>query len=127
MSRAGFFALCAAFVVVAAAAAVENASNSSSTQGYMAAMGKMHQGMQTSYSGDADIDFARGMIPHHQGAVEMAKAELTMAKIPRCGNGRRTLSPPGEGDRDNAGMAQLPCKVTGRGPALPSSSLPSRL
>jgi uncharacterized protein (DUF305 family) len=94
MSRAGFFALCAAFVVVAAAAAAENASNSPSTQGYMAAMGKMHQGMQMSYSGDADIDFARGMIPHHQGAVEMAKVELTMAKIPRCGNGGRTLSPP---------------------------------
>jgi Domain of unknown function (DUF305) len=37
---------------------------------------RMHSDMMVSPSGDADRDFARMMIPHHAGAVEMAKAEL---------------------------------------------------
>ncbi len=41
-----------------------------------AAMANMHKAMMVPYTGDADIDFLRGMIPHHQGAVEMAKIQL---------------------------------------------------
>jgi hypothetical protein len=41
-----------------------------------AAMTRMDQGMAVSYSGDADRDFAAMMIPHHQGAIDMAEAEL---------------------------------------------------
>lgn len=33
----------------------------------------MHKDMAIAYTGDADIDMLRGMIPHHQGAVEMAE------------------------------------------------------
>jgi uncharacterized protein (DUF305 family) len=33
-------------------------------------------------SGDPDHDFASMMIPHHQGAVDMAKAELLYGKNP---------------------------------------------
>ena len=41
-----------------------------------AAMHKMMTGMSIEPSGDVDRDFAAMMIPHHQGAIEMAQAEL---------------------------------------------------
>ena len=44
---------------------------------------KMHEGMDITFSGNADIDFVRGMIPHHQGAVDMAKTVLAFGKDPR--------------------------------------------
>ncbi len=40
---------------------------------YNDAMDKMHKGMMITYTGNADIDFARGMVPHHQGAVDMVE------------------------------------------------------
>jgi uncharacterized protein (DUF305 family) len=43
---------------------------------------KMHKGMAISYTGDADTDFVKGMIPHHQGAVDMAKIVLQYGKDP---------------------------------------------
>ncbi|UCI31396.1 DUF305 domain-containing protein [Mesorhizobium sp. B4-1-4] len=56
---------------------------SPSTEGYKAAMDKMHAGMMASqYTGNADVDFVRGMIPHHQGAIDMAKVELANGKDP---------------------------------------------
>jgi uncharacterized protein (DUF305 family) len=41
-----------------------------------AAMVQMDAGMCITPSGDPDRDFARAMIPHHQGAIEMARLEL---------------------------------------------------
>ena len=41
-----------------------------------AAMDKMMAGMVVTPSGNVDRDFAGMMIPHHQGAIDMAKAEL---------------------------------------------------
>ncbi len=41
-----------------------------------AAMDKMMTGMAIKYSGDVDRDFAAMMIAHHQGAIDMAEAEL---------------------------------------------------
>lgn len=54
-----------------------------SSEGYKAAMDKMHADMMAlQYTGNADADFVRGMIPHHQGAIDMAKVELANGKDP---------------------------------------------
>lgn len=34
-------------------------------------------------SGDGDVDFVKLMLPHHQAAVDMAKAELMYGKDPQ--------------------------------------------
>ena len=34
-------------------------------------------------SGDSDVDFVRLMLPHHQAAIEMAKAQLLYGKDPQ--------------------------------------------
>ncbi|WP_063750900.1 DUF305 domain-containing protein [Paraburkholderia nodosa] len=41
-----------------------------------AAMTKMMTGMAARPTGDVDRDFVATMIPHHQGAIDMAMAEL---------------------------------------------------
>ena len=48
----------------------------------MQAMEHMHRDMSVVPSGDPDRDFAAMMIPHHQGAVDMAKVELQFGKNP---------------------------------------------
>lgn len=50
----------------------ENVELLPSVSAFKEAMARMHHDMNITYTGDADVDFARGMIPHHQGAIEMA-------------------------------------------------------
>lgn len=53
------------------------------TKAYMRAMDKMHKPMMKGVENpDPDVAFVKGMIPHHKGAVEMAKIELKYGKDP---------------------------------------------
>jgi uncharacterized protein (DUF305 family) len=46
-------------------------------------MERMDNGMKSGpMNGDIDHDFATMMMPHHQGAIDMAKAELLYGKDP---------------------------------------------
>jgi uncharacterized protein (DUF305 family) len=48
------------------------------------AMSVMHGGMHSAlHTGDPDRDFVTMMIPHHQGAIDMAKAVLLYGKDPQ--------------------------------------------
>ncbi len=46
------------------------------TQAFLAANDAMHTGMAIEFTGNPDVDFIRSMIPHHQGAVDMARIVL---------------------------------------------------
>jgi uncharacterized protein (DUF305 family) len=48
----------------------------------MQAMERMHKDMNIVPTGNPDRDFAAMMIPHHRGAIDMAKVELQFGKNP---------------------------------------------
>ena len=57
-------------------------NTSPSAKAYQAANDKMMKDMGANMTGDADRDFVGGMIPHHTGAIDMAKIELQFGKDP---------------------------------------------
>ncbi|MBM9593414.1 DUF305 domain-containing protein [Rhodobacteraceae bacterium MCCB 386] len=58
-------------------------AGSPATQAYRAANLAMHAAMDIEFSDNADIDFARGMIGHHQGAIDMARIVLEHGENPQ--------------------------------------------
>ena len=99
MSRIGNFAVVAALGAALGAAAVGAWAQTGKPMGgmsgmggggmnhmamdeYMGAMSRMQNAMTMQSSGDADTDFARMMIPHHQAAIDMANSELKYGKDP---------------------------------------------
>ena len=69
---------------VSAASEPFAASTARSFKDLMAeAMTRMHHGMSAApQDGDPDHDFVEQMIPHHQGAIDMAKVLLVYGKDP---------------------------------------------
>ena len=68
------------FTVISAVAAPESSPSSNQEAQFLAAnrvaMDKMMAGMSAKPSGNIDHDFTAMMIPHHQGAIDMAQTEL---------------------------------------------------
>lgn len=52
------------------------ASDNPVIRAYQAVNDRMHADMAIAFTGEADVDFVRGMIPHHQGAIDMARVVL---------------------------------------------------
>ena len=80
-ARPGIYAVALATSVFAALLTGGTASKSSDEgQSFLTeaarAMAKMDSGMMAAPAEDADHDFVQMMVPHHQGAIDMAVAEL---------------------------------------------------
>ena len=59
-----------------------SADASAATKAFTEANAKMHKDMTMEFTGNADKDFIKGMLPHHQGAVDMARIVIQYGKDP---------------------------------------------
>lgn len=71
-----------AMVVATPVFGVAVAQMNDSSKAFMELHEKMMTSMMMKPTGNADKDFAMMMIPHHQGAIDMAEVELKHGKDP---------------------------------------------
>lgn len=71
--RTGLFGLAALAALSSVAASTDEASFLAENE---TAMSTMMTAMSIKPSGNVDADFVAMMVPHHQGAIDMARAEL---------------------------------------------------
>ena len=64
------------------AASAHAHADSASNTAFMQGMDRMSRDMNAAMTGDADQDFVAMMIPHHQGAIDMARVELKHGRDP---------------------------------------------
>jgi uncharacterized protein (DUF305 family) len=77
------YRLAVTFVFIASIALGKGAGDSMWSD-LLASMDKMHASMNAAKpSGDGDADFVTLMLPHHQAAIDMAKAELIYGTDPQ--------------------------------------------
>lgn len=61
-------------------AMMPNPSDAASTRDFKNLHMQMMMSSPKTFTGDADVDFARQMIAHHQGGIDMAKVQLQYGK-----------------------------------------------
>jgi uncharacterized protein (DUF305 family) len=87
------------------------------------AMDKMHEEMATApHTGDADRDFLAMMIPHHAGAVEMARLVLIHGRDPLV---RQLAEEIIAGQQAEIAAMQARLKVLEKGPDLSPGGFPA--
>jgi uncharacterized protein (DUF305 family) len=77
-----FHVIPAAVLLAAGSTVVLSAELSAGSKALVAANAAMHKAMAVEMTGNVDVDFMRTMVPHHQGAVEMAKIVIQNGKDP---------------------------------------------
>ena len=86
-----------------------------------AAVAKMTAAMKLQPAGDVDADFVATMIPHHQGAIEVAQAELRYGRNERL---RRIAQEIIATQREQIAAMHL-ALAPSAGPDAPSSARPA--